>query len=180
MPFSSKQRGVARGAASAAVISAGALWIAIHFNPFAFPDLLALQPRLSIALQADLIVMLFLMLAIGRLANHRFSAPEDIDGAGLTIGSARATLLQALLQNTLEQAVLAIVIYLAWATLLPSSWLSALPVAVLLFSLGRIAFFATYERGAAARAFGFGLTFYPTVALLLILIIRSLWSMGCA
>ncbi len=38
----------------------------------------------------------------------------------------------------------------------------------LLFGLGRLLFLLGYHRGAAARAFGFGLSFYPTVGLYLV------------
>lgn len=176
MPFSATQKGVIRGAAVAALISLAAMWMAIKFDPFAFPDNMAMPQRLSVFLQADLLVLSCLTVAIGRLANHRFATPADIDGAGLTQGTDRAKLLQALLQNTLEQAVLASLIYLAWALLTPSTWLSAVPVAALAFTLGRIAFFAGYARGAAARAFGFGLTFYPSAGLLICLIVDSLWT----
>jgi hypothetical protein len=31
------------------------------------------------------------------------------------------------------------------------------------FAVGRLAFWLSYRRGATARAFGFGTTFYPTV-----------------
>lgn len=178
MYLSFKQKGVMRGAAMAAGVVVVVLSMAIYFNPFASPENLGLQQRLLVAVNADLLVVLCLAAAICRLANHRFFTAEDIDGSGLTSGTDRAKLLQALLQNTLEQAVLASVVYLAWAILLPSRWLSVIPVAALTFTIGRIAFFAAYERGAATRAFGFGLTFYPSVGLLICLIVRSVWSLA--
>jgi len=39
-----------------------------------------------------------------------------------------------------------------------------------MFLVGRLFFFAGYANGAPARAYGFGLTFYPTVLLLLLLV----------
>lgn len=106
MPLSSKQRGVTHGAASAAVISLALLWMAVHFNPFEFAEPLAIQQRLSIALNADLLVMLCLAVAIARVANHRFFTLEDIDGAGLTPGTDRAKLLQALCRTRLNRSCL--------------------------------------------------------------------------
>jgi hypothetical protein len=41
-----------------------------------------------------------------------------------------------------------------------------LPAAAILFLIGRILFFLGYAEGAASRAFGFALTFYPTLMLL--------------
>lgn len=110
---------------------------------------------------------LSLAIAIARLAKHRFFTPQDIDGSALTAGTERARLLQSLLQNTLEQLALAVPVYVAWAVLAPIGWLPTLPVAACLFLLGRLLFFRGYTHGAAARSFGFALTFYPTIVLLL-------------
>ena len=106
-----------------------------------------------------------MLICVARLAKHRFFTPEDIDGSALTPGTDRARLLQALLQNTLEQAVLAIPVYFCGAVVLPGSWLGAVFAAAAMFFVGRICFFAGYAGGAPSRAYGFALTFYPTVFL---------------
>ena len=113
--------------------------------------------------------VLILGIAIGRLAKHRFFNADDIDGAGLTVASAEAKLLQALLQNTLEQTALAVPTYLAWALLMPGAWLSTVPMAATFHALGRLLFFFGYEKGAGHRALGFALTFYSTMVLLVII-----------
>jgi hypothetical protein len=46
-----------------------------------------------------------------------------------------------------------------------------IPALAGLFSVGRMLFWANYARGAAARAFGFALTFYASVAALLIVLL---------
>ncbi len=107
------------------------------------------------------------MVCIGRLAKHRFFTPEDIDGSALTQGTATARLLQALLQNTLEQLVLAVVVYLSAALLLPAHLLALILTAALMFTAGRLLFFRGYAGGAAHRAYGFALTFYSTIGLML-------------
>jgi hypothetical protein len=124
------------------------------------------------------------MISIMRVANYRFSSPEDIDGSGLTVGTSRVLVLRAILQNTLEQAVLAIVAYAIWAAIMPLTWLRAIPIAALLFVAGRILFARGYERGAPGRAMGFGLTAYPTfgmlVTLALLLALRTLRWLGAS
>ena len=45
-------------------------------------------------------------------------------------------------------------------------WRFKWAAAALLFLIGRILFSRGYERGASARAVGFGLTFYPSVLML--------------
>jgi hypothetical protein len=108
----------------------------------------------------------WLALSVALLARHRFFSAEDIEGAGLTRPSDRARLLQALIQNTAEQTILAAAAYAAWLLAIPGSAPGVAVHCAVLFSLGRLLFFAGYRRGAAARSLGFALTFYPTVGLL--------------
>lgn len=172
-----KQRGVLRGMS----VGAAAAILVVLIGGLADPFGLGALPQsgaLRLALGAGLVPGLFLAVSIGRLAGHRFFTPEDIDGSGLTEGSARARLLQALLQNTLEQSALALCAWLAWAALLPASALSAVPLAALCFGLGRVLFFAGYGRGAAGRAIGFTLTFYPSVLMLLCALAALLARLG--
>ena len=133
--------------------------------------------RLVWAIQWALLPILALMISIMRVANHRFSTPEDIDGSGLTSGTPRVLVLRAILQNTLEQAMLAVAAYMIWAAAMPHAWLRAVPIAASLFAVGRILFAIGYERGAPGRAMGFGLTAYPTFAMLvaaaILIVLRS-------
>jgi hypothetical protein len=123
-----------------------------------------------LGLQCSLLPVLALLIAVMRVANYRFYSPEDIDGSGLTNPTPQVQVLRALLQNTLEQAVLAVAAYLARAAAMPLGWLRAIPVAAGLFIAGRVLFARGYRKGAAGRAMGFGLTMYSTAALLATLI----------
>jgi uncharacterized membrane protein YecN with MAPEG domain len=118
------------------------------------------------------LIVLCLTANIGLLARHRFFTPEDIDGGGLTKGTAQAQVLQATLQNTLEQTVLALSVHAVWAAEMPASWQAVIPAAAILFFIGRVLFWRGYARGAPGRALGFALTFYPTVAMLLLIVGR--------
>lgn len=165
MSLSTPQRGVAFGMASALVLAAVGLGAALAM-PGAWAEG-TLEGRLHLVAFAALAPALALAFCIARLAAHRFHTPADLDGSGMTEGTRQARLLQALLQNTLEQLVLAVPVYAAWGALAPARWLGVLPVAAGMFLLGRALFFVGYARGARGRAFGFALTFYPTVLLLL-------------
>jgi hypothetical protein len=164
-----KRLGVAAGmAAGLAVTLLGLLWPGLPSGP---TDTGA---RLSAWLACDLAASAWLAVAVGRLARHRFFSDDDIDGA-LSAGTPRAAVLQSLAQNTLEQTVLAVVAYGAWLLApRPDAPIATAWIAVGCFSLGRLLFFVGYGRGAAARAFGFALTFYPTVGLLIASAIRLL------
>jgi uncharacterized membrane protein YecN with MAPEG domain len=111
------------------------------------------------------------------LARHRFFTPADIDGGGLSEGTSTAKLLQSILQNTLEQSVLACSVHLLWAAAMPRTWQAAVPAAAMLFFFGRLLFWRGYSHGAPARAIGFGLTFYPSVAMLVLIVGRLAWGL---
>jgi hypothetical protein len=162
-----KQSGVLRGMLAGLAITIVALALAMH------GVLTPLMPRadssLDFALKWDTLIVACLAVNIGLLARHRFFTPDDIDGGGLTEGTAKAHLLQSMLQNTLEQTVLALGVHLTWATAMPRAWQAAVPVAAMLFVTGRVLFWRGYAAGAPHRALGFALTFYPQVAMLLVI-----------
>jgi hypothetical protein len=165
MPFTRTQAGVAAGMAAGFAATVAA---------FAWPSLPAVpagvEERLALWLAASLSASLWLLIGVGLLARHRFFSPADIDGGGLTDGTPAAKLLQSLIQNTLEQAVLAIPAYGAWLWRAPEGRRGLVLVCAGLFGLGRLLFFLGYRFGASARALGFTLTFYPTVGLYLFLL----------
>jgi hypothetical protein len=165
MTFTRTQAGVALGMAAGFAVTVAA---------FVWPDLPPVPPgideRLALWLAACLAVTLWLLIGVALLARHRFFTPADIAGGGLTEGTATAKLLQTLIQNTLEQAMLAIPAYGAWLWLMPEERRGLVILCAGLFLLGRLLFFLCYARGAAWRAIGFTLTFYPTVGLYLFLV----------
>jgi len=152
------------------LISILAIVMAIIFDPLNYHLITQVSERLTVLGLSLIFPTLFLIASIGRLAKFRFFSPEDIDGSGLTSATNEATVLQSLLQNTLEQLVIAFGVYTAWCLLMPTAWLSAVPLCSLLFAIGRGCFFIGYSHGAPARAFGFALTFYSTVILFLVLL----------
>lgn len=165
MPLTDKQRGVIIGMSLGGAIALLLVSGGIILNPFAF-DYLSTGDRLYVVTASCLAPGFFLMLSIGLLARHRMLTPEDIDGGGLREGTPRAKELQAVLQNTLEQAVLAIFAYFAWAFILPPTWLSVVPLAAIAFAIGRVLFMRGYAKGAPARALGFTLSFYVSATML--------------
>ena len=170
MALTDKQRGVLKGMSIGAATSLVVIIAAILLGPALLSPEASAGERLAFALKADAFLALWLGVSIGLLARHRFFTPADIDGGGLSQGSETAKVLQATLQNTLEQTVLAVLVHLAWATLMPVSWMAAIPAAAILFLSGRVLFIRGYRGGAPSRAVGFALTFYPSVLMLVIVI----------
>ena len=167
MPLTEKQRGVIWGMSLGGLIALILVGAGILINPFGYVDPLSTSERLGVVLRAGLAPAFFVMLSIGLLARHRMLTPEDIDGAALSEGTLRTRQLQAILQNTLEQAVLAFMVYLVWAFVVPTRWLSVVPLAAIAFAVGRILFMRGYAKGAPARALGFTLSFYVSSAMLM-------------
>ena len=164
-----KQVGVATGMAIAVAVTAATLALPFVWPGFpAGPDDQAGTMRLWAYVTTG--VAFWLLVSVARLAKHRFFTPEDIDGAAGPSETAKARMLQSMLQNTLEQSVLAIAVYGAWFALAPAETRLLPLLCMALFSLGRILFFWGYERGAVARSLGFALTFYPTVGLFILLL----------
>jgi uncharacterized membrane protein YecN with MAPEG domain len=168
MALDARQRGVLRGMLSALALAIAVGIAAVLAPPAALIPLDGPADRLIAALRWDVLVVACLILSIGALARHRFFTPADIDGSGLTNATDRARLLQAILQNTLEQTVIALSAHLVWAAAMPVAWHALVPAAAILFVFGRICFVVGYGGGAPARAFGFALTFYPTVLMALV------------
>src|SRR5271154_622933 len=165
--FRSVQRGVASWMAVAALMTVGAFVIVDRYGAPSSP--VALAERLMIAVRTDLFVVLWLAIAISNIARIRFISPDDIAGSGAAPPSPRLGIATAVLQNTLEQVAIAVPAHFALAIFYGSRPIMV-PVLGGLFCLGRFFFWAGYARGAVGRAFGFALTFYPSVGALLLAI----------
>lgn len=167
MALTEKQNNIVRAMAVGALLALTNIVFAWFFEPYEFSSTLTLEQRLTVTAKASCLVAIFLLVSIGRLAKHRFFTPEDIDAAASSQSTIKARILQAILQNTLEQSVLAIITYFVWAIIMPVAALGAIIGAVILFAIGRILFIVGYDSGAGSRALGFTLTFYPTAFMLM-------------
>ena len=176
MSLTQKQVGVFKGILVGVPIALCVVFVGAYLNPFDYSESLSRIDRLSVAVFYCIIPAIILAVSIGRLAKHRFFSPEDIDGGGLTHGTEKAIVLQSVLQNTLEQSLLASLVYLVWSVVMPATWLSVVPIAALCFAVGRLLFFRGYMSGAPARALGFALTFFPSNAMLITILGYMLWQ----
>lgn len=160
-PPRGRQVGVALGMAAALAISVAGLGTAlIRGAPAGF------DARLSALATLLTILGLWIGVLVGRVAMARFFSAEDFDAAAGRGGSPSVIRTNAVLQNTVEQAMLA-----AFAGCAVTLLYEGAPLIVAtqtgLFTIGRVLFWHGYARGAEARAFGFALTFYPSLLVLL-------------
>lgn len=161
-----RQSGVAKGMAAALAVVILTLLVGASIAPS-----MSATDRVLRAVAASTVAALWLAAAIGHVAMLRFQSPADIDAAAGGHGdSPRVAIANAVLRNTLEQVVLAIPAYLALAWVVEGSG-ATVPMLAALFSVGRTLFWAHYTRGAVARALGFALTFYSSVAALVVVMI---------
>ncbi len=105
--------------------------------------------------------------AIANVARLRFGSPEDIGAETAQTVGPRVRIARAILGNTAEQAGLAVFAHLLVAVTL-DAYAVVVPVLAGLFCVGRLLFWLGYAKGASARALGFGLTFYPSLAALIV------------
>ena len=161
--FRQEQRGVAWAMASALVLTIGIMGVALMMDHGAAVPFVS---RLQFAIRVDLLVVAWLAAGIANVARLRFFSESDIAGSGGGPGSDKVRVAGAILQNTFEQASLAVAAHLIVAASFDRS--NALIAALAgLFAVGRLLFWLGYRHGAKGRAFGFALTFYPSVLALL-------------
>src|SRR5690348_16979618 len=100
--------------ASGVIITLLALGLAILLHPRVFTPEQGQTAALIHVLKWDVLIVVWLVVNIGLLAQHRFFTAADIDGGGLTQGTPQAQVLQSILQNTLEQTVLGVSTHIIW------------------------------------------------------------------
>ena len=167
MKFDAEQAQIVRwsGAAIALTIvtlGAGLLWIPP--SAFGVGEAISAGDRLAFTLKWELPVLLWLAGCVRAVASQRFREPADRRGAAYGEPTTRLAVRAAILQNSLEQTVLAIGAHLILATVLVGPELVLIPLLVLLHLAGRVAFALSYHRGAGARAFGMALTGAAAIA----------------
>ncbi|WP_315762390.1 MAPEG family protein [Sphingomonas sp. Y38-1Y] len=159
-PPRERQRGVARGIGAALILSTvvlGASWWLASPAP--------LESRLSALATLLAVLGLCTGVAVGRVATLRFGSATDFDAARVGTESPATAQARAILINTAEQALIAALAGTA-LTLLSDRAVPVLAAMTGLFTAGRVLFWTGYARGAEQRALGFAVTFYPSMLVL--------------
>lgn len=167
MSLDSDQRGIVRQSALALVSALavlGAGWVWLPPDLFGLGEAMPAGERIAFALKADLPLFVWLSLCVRAVSSGRFRSPADRLGSAFGPPSPAIAVPAAVLQNSLEQTVLAFGGTLALAAVLRGPELVLLPLLVLLFLLGRVSFALGYRKGAPGRAFGMALTAAPVMA----------------
>lgn len=161
--LAAEQRKIIANSVAALIFCALMLTGGYLILPYYFQFPTDLSERLAFALRADVFVFLWIVLGVRLVARGRFRSAADNRGSAFAPPSPRIAVPVAFLQNTLEQAVVAVGAHLVLATLLNGPALALIPTAVVLFAAGRLTFLIGYTKGAGGRAFGMATTALPTV-----------------
>jgi MAPEG family len=171
--FRREQRSVALAALAALCAAIAVMVVAAIADHAAGPT--PFTARLHYALRLDVIVVAWLAAAIANVARMRFFSERDIVGSTGEAASKEVRDASAILQNTFEQAVLAMATHIiVVATFVQSTALVTALVG--LFAFGRLFFWVGYKHGAKGRAFGFALTFYPSALSLVAAATTIIWN----
>lgn len=148
----SKRRVILASMAAGALWALAVIWLTLRLDlPFLPPP---------VALPGAFLAPGFVLAAmIGRLAQRRFFDDAIIDGQTFSPASS-ASVDQKVLTNTIEQLVLALMI---WPFVAMSLGGALVVVLGLSFALMRVVFWTGYHLSPPLRGVGFAGTFYPTV-----------------
>lgn len=167
MAFDSEQRGILRGSALAlcfALATAGAGYAWLPPRWFGLSNAMTTADQIAFALKADVLLFVWLAWCVRAVSKRRFRSAVDRKGSGFGRPSEAIAIPTAVLQNSLEQTVLAFGAHLVLATVLRGPELVIIPLLVTLYIIGRVTFSLGYAQGAVRRSFGMALTAAPTLA----------------
>ncbi|XP_033729169.1 uncharacterized protein LOC117318275 [Pecten maximus] len=133
--------------------------------PAPTPRLETVSMRIIYCLRWQIWPVLLLTAGIMMVAYKRFftSAIDPIEGRGEHLVDVH----KRYVQNTLEQLVLHVSSSVLLASFISPESMTIIPIRVFLFVLGRVTFWYGYIKSPIKRAFGFQMTFSPSVISLL-------------
>ncbi|OWF42454.1 uncharacterized protein LOC110461032 [Mizuhopecten yessoensis] len=133
--------------------------------PAPTPRLETVSMRIIYCLRWQIWPVLTLTAGISTVAHMRFftSAIDPIEGRGEHLLEVH----KRYIQNTMEQLTLHILSSILLSSFLSPESMTIIPIRVFLFVLGRVTFWYGYMKSPVKRAFGFQMTFGPSVASLL-------------
>lgn len=136
------------------------------------PDFWSVADRLALMIQCSIVSCVPAIAAIAVVAIQRLN-PDMWIGQEVKRYSA-LDINNRFILNTVEQFILFVVGLSGIALFAPYHQAHSIPVLTSLFLLGRALFWYGYHKNPYLRAFGFGITFYPTIGVYVWLLVRML------
>jgi uncharacterized membrane protein YecN with MAPEG domain len=138
------------------------------------PESWQVADRLELMINCSIIAVTPAVLAIAIVAAQRLN-PDMWVGQNVKPNSALDVNTRFIL-NTVEQFILFYVGLAGIALYIPLAEAHSIPILTSLFVMGRVLFWIGYHKNPYLRAFGFGLTFYPTVGVFAWLLLLMLFG----
>lgn len=161
-----QQKDVRVGMVAGAVFCGVWVWMGYGFIDIELPLWVTTGDRLAYAVKCEFFAALMLLFGVMAVAGQRFFSGQAIEGQTEGLPSA-ITINLRYIQNTMEQLILLIITHMAYAATADSGEMKIIPLLVSLFIVGRICFWIGYHQNALSRSFGFAVTFYPTVFMMI-------------
>ncbi|KAK9391310.1 transmembrane protein 79-like [Crotalus adamanteus] len=149
---------------SSMVVFPGLLYSAYVFLPFDVPPMEDMSARLVYTLRCGAfatfpIILGMMVYGVSLLCGSSLQPSEEL-GREVQIH-----------RHFVSQSVNLFILYFfnisVLSTYLPQEWLKLIPLLTALFAISRLLYWVAFAMGRSFRGFGFGLTFFPLVAMLL-------------
>lgn len=168
-----QQKDVRIGMTAGALFCAVWVWMGYGFIDIELPLWVTTGDRMAYVAKCEFFAALMLLFGVMVVAGQRFFSDKAIEGQTEGLSNS-ITINLRYIQNTVEQLVLLVVAHMAYAATADSDEMKLIPILVSLFIVGRVCFWIGYHQNALSRSFGFAVTFYPTVIMMII----TVWRMG--
>ena len=165
LSFNQQQQIVVWGVISAFIFSLTFVLIGYFVIALHLPLFNTAESRLIFALRCQIFPVLMLFAGIVAVGNARFSSAAIKPLANAN--QKQCGLICVIWATRREQFVLFFVGSLILSTFLDAYSIKLIPILTTLFVFGRIAFWIGYLKDPLDRAFGQGVTLYPTIAVLI-------------
>ncbi|PCI49958.1 MAG: hypothetical protein COB49_04425 [Alphaproteobacteria bacterium] len=149
------------------------VWVLMGYGfiDMALPLWVTTGDKLAYVAKCEIFAALMLLFGVMAVAGQRFFSDKAREGQTEGLSSA-LTINLRYIQNTMEQLVLLVITHMAFAATADSGEMKIIPILVSLFIVGRICFWIGYHQSPLSRAFGFAVTFYPTVVMMIMTVWR--------
>lgn len=174
--LSQPQKDVRVGMIAGAVFCGIWVWMGYGFIDIEVPLWVTTGDRLAYAAKCEFFAGLMLLFGVIAVAGQRFFSDKAREGQTEGL-SPSITINLRYIQNTVEQLILLVITHMAYAATADSGEMKLIPLLVSLFIVGRLCFWIGYHQNALSRSFGFAVTFYPTVVMMIITAWRILAGM---
>lgn len=154
----------------AAAVSALSFYVASDLLLEWQPESWGVADRLALVVKSCVFAILPAVVAIIVVAIQRLDPDFFV---GMTVKPSSALDINSrFIKNTFEQFLLFSIGISGLSLYAPASDATVIPVLTAMFLIGRMFFWFGYHKNTHLRAYGFGLTFYPTVVVFAWLVVR--------